>query len=175
VSAKGVCYIPTLTREISTFVYESVPEFFSDPYFLKEADPDVLEALQTPERMSRMAASRSAQAYKAGLEVAMGNVGALHSAAVPIAMGTDTGPPARFQGYFEHLELQLMVDAGMSPLDAIRSATGIAADCIGMSDLGTLEPGRWADFSVLSADPTENIANTKTIESVYIAGNRVAD
>lgn len=175
VSAKGVCYIPTLTREISTFVYESVPEFFSDPYFLKEADPAVLEALQTPERMSRMAASRSAQAYKAGLEVAMGNVGALHSAAVPIAMGTDTGPPARFQGYFEHLELQLMVDAGMSPLDAIRSATGIAADCIGMSDLGTLEPGRWADFSVLSADPTENIANTKTIESVYIAGNRVAD
>jgi imidazolonepropionase-like amidohydrolase len=175
VSARGVCYIPTLTREISTFVYESVPEFFSDPYFLKEADPAVLEALQTPERMSRMAASRSAQAYKAGLEVAMGNVGALHSAAVPIAMGTDTGPPARFQGYFEHLELQLMVDAGMSPLDAIRSATGIAADCIGMSDLGTLEPGRWADFSVLSADPTENIANTKTIESVYIAGNRVAD
>ena len=48
VSAKGVCYIPTLTREISTFVYESVPEFFSDPYFLKEADPAVLEALQTP-------------------------------------------------------------------------------------------------------------------------------
>ena len=93
-----VCYIPTLTREISTFVYESVPEFFSDPYFLKEADPAVLEALQTPERMSRMAASRSAQAYKAGLEVAMGNVGALHAAAVPIAMGTDTEPPARFQG-----------------------------------------------------------------------------
>ena len=175
VSATGVCYIPTLTREISTFVYESVPEFFSDPYFLKEADPAVLEALQTPERMSRMAASRSARAYKAGLEVAMDNVGVLHAAEVPIAMGTDTGPPARFQGYFEHLELQLMVDAGMTPLDAIRSATGIAADCIGMSDLGTLEPGRWADFSVLSADPTENIANTKTIESVYIAGNRVAD
>ena len=175
VASTGVCYIPTLTREISTFVYESVPEFFSDPYFLKEADPAVLEALQTPERMSRMAASRSARAYKAGLEVAMDNVGLLHAAEVPIAMGTDTGPPARFQGYFEHLELQLMVDAGMTPLDAIRSATGIAADCIGMSDLGTLEPGRWADFSVLSADPTENIANTKTIESVYIAGNRVAD
>ena len=173
VAEQGVCYIPTLTREVSTFVYEDVPEFFSDPYFLKEADPQVLAQLQTPERMSRMANSRAAQAYKAGLEVALANVGALHAADIPIAMGTDTGPPARFQGYFEHMELQLMADAGMSPLDVIRSATGVAADCIGMSDIGTLEPGRWADFSILSANPADDIANTKTIETVYIAGNRV--
>jgi len=173
VAERGVCYIPTLTREVSTFVYEDVPEFFSDPYFLKEADPQVMAQLQTPERMSRMANSRAAQAYKAGLEVALANVGALHAADIPIAMGTDTGPPARFQGYFEHMELQLMVDAGMSPLDVIRSATGVAADCIGMSDIGTLEPGRWADFSILSANPADDIANTKTIETVYIAGNRV--
>jgi imidazolonepropionase-like amidohydrolase len=173
VAEQGVCYIPTLTREVSTFVYEDVPEFFSDPYFLKEADPQVLAQLQTPERMSRMANSRAAQAYKAGLEVALANVGALHAADIPIAMGTDTGPPARFQGYFEHMELQLMADAGMSPLDVIRSATGVAADCIGMSDIGTLEPGRWADFSILTANPAIDIANTKTIETVYIAGNRV--
>ncbi len=171
----GVCYIPTLTREISTFVYESVPDFFSDPYFLKEADPDVLAELQTPERMTRMANSRSAQAYKQGLQVALANVGALHAAGIPIAMGTDTGPPARFQGYFEHMELQLMVDGGMSPLDAIRASTGVAADCIGMTDIGTLEPGRWADLNVLTANPADDIANTKTIESVYIAGNRVPD
>jgi imidazolonepropionase-like amidohydrolase len=120
-----------------------------------------------------MVNSRAAQAYKAGLEVALANVGALHAAGIPIAMGTDTGPPARFQGYFEHMELQLMVDAGMSPLDVIRSSTGVAADCIGMSDIGTLEPGRWADFSVLTANPAVDIANTKTIETVYIAGNRV--
>jgi imidazolonepropionase-like amidohydrolase len=173
VAEQGVCYIPTLTREVSTFVYEDVPQFFSDPYFLKEADPQVLAQLQTPERMSRMVNSRAAQAYKAGLEVALANVGALHAAGIPIAMGTDTGPPARFQGYFEHMELQLMVDAGMSPLDVIRSSTGVAADCIGMSDIGTLEPGRWADFSVLTANPAVDIANTKTIETVYIAGNRV--
>ena len=173
VAEQGVCYIPTLTREVSTFVYEDVPEFFSDPYFLKEADPQVMAQLQTPERMSRMANSRAAQAYKAGLEVALANVGALHAADIPIAMGTDTGPPARFQGYFEHMELQLMADAGMSPLDVIRSATGVAADCIGMSDIGTLEPGRWADFSILTANPAVDIANTKTIETVYIAGNRV--
>ena len=173
--AQGVCYIPTLTREISTFVYESVPDFFSDPYFLKEADADVLAELQTPERMTRMANSRSAQAYKEGLQIALANVGALHAEGIPIAMGTDTGPPARFQGYFEHMELQLMVDAGMSPADAIRSSTGVAADCIGMTDIGTLEPGRWADFSILSANPVQDIANSKTIESVYIAGNLVPE
>lgn len=175
VREQEVCYIPTLTREVSTFVYEGVPDFFADPYFLKEADAEVLAELQTPERMSRMAASRSAQLYKQGLEVALGNVASLYAADVPIAMGTDTGPPARFQGYFEHLELQLMVEAGMSPLDALRSATGVAAQCMGMSDIGTLEPGNWADFNILGSNPAVDILNTKTIEQVYIAGNRVPD
>lgn len=172
---KGICYIPTLTREVSTFVYESEPEFFSDPYFLKEADPAILEELKTPERQSRMRNSRSAQGYKLALEVAMANIGALNDAGVKIAMGTDTGPPARFQGYFEHMEMQMMVEAGMSPLDAIRASTGIAADCINVGDVGTLEPGKWGDLIVLAANPAEDIENTKSIESVWIAGNRVPE
>lgn len=55
------------------------------------------------------------------------------------AMGTDTGPPARLQGYFEHEEMQMMVDAGMGPLDAIRAANGEAAECTGQSKIGILE------------------------------------
>ena len=172
---KGICYIPTLTREVSTFVYEGEPEFFSDPYFLKEADPAILEELKTPERQSRMRNSRSAQGYKLALEVAMANIGALNDVGVKIAMGTDTGPPARFQGYFEHMEMQMMVEAGMSPLDAIRASTGIAADCINVGDVGTLEPGKWGDLIVLAANPAEDIENTKSIESVWIAGNRVPE
>ena len=172
---KGICYIPTLTREVSTFVYESEPEFFSDPYFLKEADPAILEELKTPERQSRMRNSRSAQGYKLALQVAMANIGALNDVGVKIAMGTDTGPPARFQGYFEHMEMQMMVEAGMSPLDAIRASTGIAADCINVGDVGTLEPGKWGDLIVLAANPAEDIENTKSIESVWIAGNRVPE
>ena len=172
---KGICYSPTLTREVSTFVYESEPEFFSDPYFLKEADPAILEELKTPERQSRMRNSRSAQGYKLALEVAMANIGALNDAGVKIAMGTDTGPPARFQGYFEHMEMQMMVEAGMSPLDAIRASTGIAADCINVGDVGTLEPGKWGDLIVLASNPAEDIENTKSIESVWIAGNRVPE
>lgn len=141
IKATGVCYIPTLTREVSTFIYESVPSFWGDNYFMREADPEVLEELQSPERMTRMANSPMAQGYKAGLEVAMENVGVLARSDVPVIMGTDSGPPARFQGYFEHMELDMMVEAGMSPADTIRAATGVAADCLGLSDLGTLEPG----------------------------------
>lgn len=175
INEKDVCYIPTLTREVSTFVYESEPAFFSDPYFLKEADPDVLQQLKSPERMSRMANSSSAAGYKVALGVAMENIKLLKNGGVKIAMGTDTGPPARFQGYFEHMEMQMMVDAGMSPIEAIRASTGVAADCIGAGDIGTLEPGKWGDLLVLGANPAENIENSKTIESVWIAGNRVPD
>lgn len=169
------CYVPTLTREVSTFVYESEPAFFSDPFFLKEVDVQVLDELRSPERQSRMANSSSAAAYKAGLAVAMENLNALAEAGVRIAMGTDTGPPARFQGYFSHMEMQMMVDAGMSPMDVIRSATGIAAECINVGDIGTLEPGKWGDVVLLASNPLEDIGNTKSIEGVWIAGNRVSD
>ena len=175
INAKGVCYIPTLTREVSTFIYESEPEFFSDPYFLKEAEPAILEQLKSPERQTRMRNSRAAAGYKIALEVAMANVKALNDGGVRIAMGTDTGPPARFQGYFEHMEMQMMVDAGMSPIEAIRASTGVAADCMGMGNIGTLEPGKWGDLLVLDANPAVDIANSKTISSVWIAGNRVPD
>ena len=175
INSKGVCYIPTLTREVSTFVYESEPEFFSDPYFIKEAESAILEQLKSPERQTRMQNSRAAAGYKIALEVAMANIKALNDGGVRIAMGTDTGPPARFQGYFEHMEMQMMVDAGMSPIEAIRASTGVAADCIGMGDIGTLEPGKWADLIVLDANPAEDIENSKTISSVWIAGNRVPD
>lgn len=173
IRANGACYIPTLTREISTFVYESEPDFFADPFFLKEADPAVLDTLREPERQSRMRNSPAAQQYKVALEVAMANIGRLNEAGVRIAMGTDSGPPARFQGYFEHLELWLMVESGMTPMQAINSATGVAADCMNLDGLGTLEPGNWADLLILGDNPLDNIENTRSIESVWIAGNRV--
>ena len=173
--ASDTCYIPTLTREVSTYVYESVPDFFEDPYFLKEVEPAILEQLSSPERMSQVAGSRSAQTYKAQLPTAMDNVGTLHREGIRIAMGTDTGPPARFQGYFEHMEMHMMVDAGLSPHDAIRASTRVAADCIGMGDIRSLEPGKGGDFSILTEDPVTDIRNSQSIESVYIAGNLVPD
>jgi imidazolonepropionase-like amidohydrolase len=172
--ARDVCVCPTLMREVSTFVYESEPAFFSDPFFLREADPVVLAELRDPKRQESVRASRSAQAYKTALEVASRNLKRLVDAGVRVAMGTDTGPPARFQGYFEHMELELMAKAGLTPAQVLLSATGDAARCLKLDgQVGTLRPGAWADLVVLTRDPLADVRNTRAIESVWIAGNRV--
>jgi imidazolonepropionase-like amidohydrolase len=171
---RDVCYCPTFMREVSTFVYESTPSWFSDPLFLKHADVKAVEQLKEPARQAQMKNSKSAQRYKAGLEVASRNVKKLSDAGVKIAMGTDTGPPARFQGYFELMELELEAKAGLTPKQVLASATRDAARCQKLNDVGTLEANKWADFVVLDADPLANISNTRKISAVYVAGNRVA-
>jgi imidazolonepropionase-like amidohydrolase len=172
--ARNVAYCPTLTREISTFVYESTPAFFEDPFFLKEADPAVVAQLKEPARQKAMEASKSAQAYKAALPIAEKNLKKAADAGILIAMGTDTGPfPERFQGYFEHLELAMMVDAGLTPAQALRAATGDAAKAMKIDSIGTFTKGAWADFVVLDKDPLADIRNSRTIDSVWIAGNQV--
>ena len=169
----GVCYCPTLMREVSTFAYESRPDWFDDEFFSKEVDPAVIAALDS-EAWRERSSSASAQTYKAQLEVAKANLKTLSDAGIPIAMGTDTGPAARFQGYFEHGELALMVEAGLTPMQAIVASTSSAAQCMEVdADLGSLEAGKWADFLVLGANPLDDIANTKTLETVYVAGNVV--
>ena len=92
-----------------------------------------------------------------------------------IAFGTDAGPATRFQGYFEHMELALMAEGGLTPMEIIVSATGDAARCLGLDDVGTLERGKWADFVVLAENPLDDIENSRTIESVWIAGNEVPE
>ena len=168
-----ICLCPTLTREVSAFVYESEPDFFKDPYFLKEADPAVLDQLKDPARQKGIQESKSAQQYKKALEMASANLKTLADNGVTIAFGTDSGPPARFQGYFEHMELELMVKAGLTPMQAILSATGQAAECLNLHRVGTLAQGKWADMIVLNADPLADIKNARSVDSVYIAGNKV--
>jgi len=103
--ASGKCYTPTLMREVSTFVYESTPDFFSDPLFLRRADTALVRTLRDPVRQAAVRANTSAQRYKVALQVANQNLKRLSDAGIPISMGTDTGPTGRFQGYFELLEL----------------------------------------------------------------------
>jgi imidazolonepropionase-like amidohydrolase len=170
---RNLCYCPTLTRDVSTYIYESVPEFFSDPFFLREADPTVLEQLKDPQRQAAMQKNTAAQTYKKQLDVALVNLKKLSDAGVGIVFGTDTGPPARFQGYFEHMELWLMAKAGMTPEQIMRSATSGTAQCMNLSGVGILEAGRWADFLVFAENPLQDITSTKSLESVWIAGNRV--
>jgi imidazolonepropionase-like amidohydrolase len=174
--ARDVCLCPTLMREVSTFVYESEPEFFADPFFQREADTAVLATLRDPKRQEEMRTSRSAQTYKTALQTASRNLKTLVNAGVRIAMGTDSGPPARFQGYFEHLELELMAKAGLTPRQVLLSATGDAARCMGVSgSVGTLQAGALADFVVLTGNPLDDVRQTRTIQSVWIGGNRVPE
>jgi len=171
---RDICVCPTLTREVSTFVYESRPAFFDDPFFLKEADKQVMDQLLDPKRQEAMRRSESAQRYKKALEMASRNLKKLSDSGVRIAFGTDTGPPARFQGYFEHMEMDLMYKAGLTPAQILKSATSDAAKCMNVAGkLGTLQKGAWADLVVLDSNPATDIKNMRSINSVWIAGKKI--
>ena len=168
-------YVPTLTRELSTFVYESTPAFFSDPFFLKEADPAVVAQLREPGRQAGFRDSTSAQRYKAALEIAKRNLKRVSEAGVLVAMGTDAGPsPERFEGYFEHLEMEMMADSGLTPPQVLRAATVDAARAMRVEGIGAVTPGAWADLLILNQDPVKDIRNTRSIAAVWIAGNPVS-
>ncbi len=94
-------------------------------------------------------------------------------AGVRIVMGTDAGvSPERFPGYFEHREMELMVQSGVRPGEVLRAATIDAAQAMSRGT-GTIAVGEWADLLVLDADPLKDIANARLICSVWIAGNQV--
>lgn len=124
--------------------------------------------------MDAMKKSRAAQTYKAGLEVASRNLKKLSEAGVRIAMGTDTGPAARFQGYFEHMELELMAKAGLTPAQIIRAATSDAARCMkAAGQVGAIAEGAWADLVVVGKNPLDDIRHMREIESVWVGGAQV--
>ena len=171
-----VGYIPTLTRCLSVFLYESTPAFFEDPFFLRGGDAyraDMAE-IRDPATHARVRDSEQAQITKRMLEQAKRNLKLLTDGGVTIAMGTDSGTSlGRWQGYFEHVELELMVEAGMTPMQALVAATRNSARVMRLDDLGTLEPDKWADLVVLDANPLDDIRNTRQIDSVWIAGQRL--
>jgi imidazolonepropionase-like amidohydrolase len=172
---RHVFYSPTLTREVAVFTYSQTPAFFRDPFFLKEADPAEMAKMEDPKRQASVRKDPAALWYEEHLPIAMRNLKKISDAGVTIAMGTDSGGgPGRFQGYFEHLELEYETKAGLTPMQALVSATSGAAKAVNISQqAGTLEKGKWADFLVLSANPLDDIRNTRAIDSVWIGGVRV--
>jgi imidazolonepropionase-like amidohydrolase len=170
---QGVCYIPTLTREISAFVYAQRPSFLDDPFFRAETFAPEVARVTAPQFQQQMRESTATMRYREALVRAQKNLAALVEAEVQVAFGTDAGQAARFPGYFEHLELSLMVEAGMTPEQALRSATSGAATCMGLGEVGTLEAGKWADFLVLRENPLNGVHGTRSLERVYVAGNLV--
>jgi imidazolonepropionase-like amidohydrolase len=105
--------------------------------------------------------------------MAQSNLKKLADAGVRIVMGTDSGPPARFQGYFEHMELELMAEAGLTPEQIFRAATSDAANCLGLPKAGLLEPGRFADFVTYEKNPLEDVGHSRTIQGVWMGGRKL--
>lgn len=170
---RDICITPTLTREVSVYIYEDRPDFFDDPFFLAEADPDVIDQLQQPDVQERYT-GEAADYFREALPLAKENMMRMHNSGIRIALGTDSGPPARFQGYFEHMEMEMMQEAGMTPAEVLQSATRYAAECMQIdTELGTLEAGKWADFVVTEENPFDDIRNLRTIRDVYIGANPV--
>ena len=102
-------------------------------------------------------------------------VGRMHAAGVPVGAGTDTPIGRALPGDSLHTELERLVEAGLSPLEALESATVRPAEFLSLqNEMGTIDIGRRADFVLLDADPLDDIANTRRISSVVAAG-RVLD
>jgi imidazolonepropionase-like amidohydrolase len=169
----GAFQTATLTREASLFAFARPNPALDDAFFTRSLSPYVLKTLRSQAYQAKIREDHDFDKYPGFLSMAQKNLKKLSDAGVKISFGTDTGPPARFQGYFEHWEMQLMVEAGLTPMQVITSASKNAAEFLGAKDLGTLERGKWADLLVLAKNPLEDIRNTRSLEAVYIAGNKV--
>ncbi|MEP6714256.1 MAG: amidohydrolase family protein [Terriglobia bacterium] len=163
----------TLSREFSLAVFAKTPDFLSDPFFTRSVSADTIKTLGSPEYQAKIAADPNLEKYRQALAIGKKNLKALADGGVHYGMGTDTGVPGRFQGYFDHLELQEMVEAGLTPMQVIVAATRSGAEFLKAPDLGTVRRGKWADLIVLTKNPLDDIRNTQTIQSVYVAGNIV--
>lgn len=100
-------------------------------------------------------------------EKIMAVIGALHRAGVTIVAGTDSCIP----GHSLHREIELYVEAGMSPMEAIQSATAVPARVMGLErEVGTIAPGKRADLILVNGDPLANISDLRKITTVVIGG-----
>jgi imidazolonepropionase-like amidohydrolase len=178
---KGNVFVaPTLSLWESFNSFERHPERFDDPVLHGSVLPFLLSSMRKEEyravEKKRFLEVARMEAYTwadARMKIFMANTKTMHRAGVKVAVGTDAGGPVgyNFQGYNTIREMELLVEAGLSPMDAMVAATRTGAELIGVADrLGTLAPGKLADFLVIEADPLADIRNVRRVRTVVLGG-----
>ena len=138
-----------------------------DPGAVRSVDPQTLSAVK-----AWVAAHPSAP--EPAFQVDLHNTRRMADAGVPIAVGSDGGSAIDFPGLMTHRELELLVQAGLSPMQVIVAATRNGALALRkLDELGTVEPGKRADLLLVSANPTEDVRNLRKIERIMLDGQWV--
>jgi imidazolonepropionase-like amidohydrolase len=143
---------------------------FEDPFFQEQVSSEVLTQLSDAYGEARPTQAARSPAAAERSRMLASNFEALKD---HILLGTDAGAVGDFFGYADHVELALFVRMGMSPAEAIVAATQRSAYGFGLMEVGTIEPGKSADFVVLDANPLDDIENTRRISQVYLRGERI--
>jgi imidazolonepropionase-like amidohydrolase len=170
-----IWYIPTLTLDEAFYLYASDPDVMKSSFFQQAAGPQLLAKLQAPDYAEKTLAAPQTEQAKKDHEMAMKNLKALRDAGVNIAFGTDSGAvPGRIPGFTEHRELEDLVAAGLTPLQAITLATGengrLLHEINPKVTVGLVKEGYSADLIILSADPLMDVRNTRHMDAVYHHG-----
>ena len=159
----GIFVIPTLTITESFLDMGGGAELAADPRvtpFLTPAQGGGLRSgfggLLSPDAMLRV----------------LGRVGALHAAGVPLLAGSDAPNPGTTHGASVHRELELLVRAGLSPVEALHAATGAPADAFGLDDRGRIAPGMKADLVLVRGDATRDVLATRDLAGIWKDGVR---
>ncbi len=175
----GVSFTPTLSIVQNRWHFAEHPELLDDPA-LRAAfnlyNPDALARLDDPASRAQIVDDPGFENRKAAFRQVQDFVKTMHDAGVEVALGNDAGTPNVPFGWGMHHEMELYVEAGLTPMDAIVAATATGAGRmppVGEADFGTLEAGQVADLIVLNADPLVDIRNTLEIDRVMRLGEWV--
>jgi len=166
-------YLSTLSVYHDVFDENSIRDLVSQEFVQRTVPKKTLTTLTAKEPLNSFEKSIKQDFIKQQLSTIGANLKKVSESGIPIGVGPDTGVPGSFPGIAVHREMELMVQAGVSPARVLVGATRTAAEYLEQKLLGTVEPGKIADLIVVAGNPLEDIRNTRNIEVVIKAGQVV--